>query len=254
MNDESEEGSVLIHHSSFISGDWLMQEGQLLLWGEVAVGKTTLLATGLLAYPDRLPDIDWAAEPLEEKEKVLRHWRLLRINQHIEQTTRVTTLELALKNGNKLIVNDIQGRLSRDPLQEESFRRGQQQGFLFVCEWEGADLPKHMAVVEQGLALCQQRKFGIAITKSDRGLLFDDPHWHAPIGWWREHACWKPHARVLERFGERVWPTSAYGFDDDGRCACLLGEFGQVLPYGIRPVNVEAPFRWFFQELGLWQP
>ncbi len=55
----------------------------------------------------------------------------------------------------------------------------------------------------------------------------------------------------MEPFGAQVWPTSAYGHDADGRPACLLGEFGQLIPFSIRPRNVELPFRWFFRELGL---
>jgi hypothetical protein len=92
---------------------------------------------------------------------------------------------------------------------------------------------------------------GLAITKCERGLDTDDPHWLAPLGWWEEHPCWLPYRGVLRFFGNRVWPTSAYGFDRDGRPACLLGEFGQLMPYNIQPKNVAVPFRWFFKELGL---
>jgi hypothetical protein len=124
---------------------------------------------------------------------------------------------------------------------------------LFVCEWLGADVANDMAAVESALHLCRNLKVGLALTKSERGLDADDPHWDAPPGWWRQHDCWRPYRQVFEAFGDRVWPTSAYGFDSDGRPACLLSEFGQLMPFQIAPRNVEAPFRWFIRELGLWQ-
>jgi hypothetical protein len=226
----------------------------LLLWGEQAVGKTTLMVTGLLAYPDRLPPINWMAEPREEKEKLHRWWRELSLNQNLVGTMKHQTLTLELTNGNRLLIRDIQGLLSRKPLEEESFRRaGQGQGVLFVCEWAGPSIANHLAAVEAALTLCRGIPFGLALTKSEKGLSGDDPHWHAPAGWWRQHACWRPYTRILEAFGDRVWPTSAFGFDEDGRSCCLLDEFGLLMPYQIRPRNVEAPFRWFLQELGLWQ-
>ncbi len=231
-----------------------MTEGTLLLWGDVAVGKTTLLTTGLLAHRDRLPEIDWAAEPLEEKKRLFHSWQALRENRRLPGTLRVNTLELALGNGNRLSVRDVQGMMVRQPFDEPTFRQPtRQRGVLFVCEWQGAEIASHLTAVEAALNFCRDVHVGLALTKCERGLEADDPHWAAPLEWWAEHECWKPYGHILSQFKERVWPTSAYGFDDEGRPACLLGEFGQVLPYRIRPRNVEAPFRWYFTEMGLWQ-
>jgi hypothetical protein len=236
-----------------------MSAGELLLWGETQVGKTTLLATGLLAHPDRLPRIVWPVgsegkedEKARVKEVVMKHWMALGLNQPTEATAAVMELELPLANSNKMTVRDIRGGMTRNPFDEDVPRPWETHGILFVVEWEGKDVARHMNVVQTILPMCRGQKMGLAITKCDRGLDAHDPHWDAPPGWWREHACWRPYARVLEAFGAQVWPTSAYGFDADGRPACLLNEFGKVLPYRVAPRKVEVPFRWFFQELGLW--
>jgi hypothetical protein len=230
-----------------------MTEARLLLWGETQVGKTTLLATGLLAHPERLPDIDWSADEDDARAVLVRHWGDLSRNLLLEPTAKATDLALPLTNGNRLLVRDIRGGDSINPHAEEAFRQpfGTAQGVLFVIEWEGRDVARHKAAIRSALPLCRGRKVGLAVTKCERGLDADDPHWRAPPGWWREHAFWADHADLLEPFGAQVWPTSSYGYDADGRPACLLGEFGQLIPYQIRPRNVELPFRWFFRELGL---
>ena len=54
--------------------------------------------------------------------------------------------------------------------------------------------------------------------------------------------------------GVEAWFASGYDLlltPTLGEPPCLLGEFGQLIPFAIRPRNVELPFRWFFRELGL---
>jgi hypothetical protein len=86
----------------------------------------------------------------------------------------------------------------------------------------------------------------------DQALEVDDPHWLAPPRWWEEHEDWRRHGELLSHFEDRVWPTSAYGFSEDGRPACLLNEMGDIVPYRIAPRNTTAPFVYFIRELGLW--
>jgi hypothetical protein len=229
-----------------------MAEGRLLLWGETQVGKTTLLAAGLLANPELLPTVDWTAHPDDACQDVVRHWGQLRRNELIEATVQVRTLNLLLGNGNTVIIEDIRGGSVREPFGEAFPSLKQAGGVLFVTQWKGRDVARHMEAIEVGLQLCQNKKVGLAFTKCEAWLDADDPHWDAPPGWWREHARWDGREeKVLEKFGAQVWPTSAYGFDPDGRPACLLGEFGQVMPYRVSPRNVARPFAWFLQELGL---
>jgi hypothetical protein len=162
-------------------------------------------------------------------------------------------LTLTLRNGNRLTVRDIRGGDSREPFGVVGNPANEvPQGVLFVTEWEGLDIAQHFAAVEAALPLCRGRKVGLALTKCEKELDAEDPGWRGVEGWWREHDCWRPYEAVLGRFGRQVWATSAYGYDEDGRPACLLGEFGQVMPYQVEPRNVAAPFAWFFKELGLW--
>jgi hypothetical protein len=237
-----------------------MVEGQLLLWGAKGVGKTTLLAAGLPGHrrSGLLPEVLWDApsdddptRPDEQRVSVLLHWDALHRNQVLPATAEVTDLILPLVNGNRLIVRDIRGGDVRNP-QNEPLLRAPNTGVLFIVEWPEAHIGEHLNAVRLALELCPAQTLGLALTKCERGLDADDPHWLGPLGWWREHPGWRAHEDVLKRFGDRVWPTSAYGFDGDGRPACLLDEFGQVVPYNIRPRNAVVPFRWFFKELGVW--
>jgi hypothetical protein len=238
------------------------RRAHLILWGEVKVGKSTLLVTGLCADEGRLPPIQWRA-PNGDDEKgdkarawVAQQWRRLQLGWPIPQTVeegRVLELPIGERGENVLRIVDIQGKKSQDAANAlRLIPQDEPAGVLFVCGWASRGTAESLAAIAGALPIFAGHPTGLALTKCDRALEADDPHWLGPPGWWAEHNAWKPHAPLLERFGDRVWPTSAYGFSEEGRPACLLDEFGGLVPYRIAPRNSAAPFVHFIRELGLW--
>jgi hypothetical protein len=227
--------------------------GHLILWGETAVGKSTLCIAGLSVAEFQVP-IDWTAPGAEQRAWVQSDWRRLSLGYPLPQTGREgRTVELPVIGGGLLRIVDIQGRSSQEAGNAlKLIPRDEPFAGLFVCSWADQRTEQYLAVIDSVLNYFQGRPVGLAVTKSDRGLDAFDPHWHAEPGWWAEHPCWRPHERILRRFGPNVWPLSAYGFNNDGQPCCVLDEFGNVLPYRIQPRNVSAPFNWAFKELGLW--
>lgn len=229
----------------------------LLFWGERGVGKTTLLTAGmqeLLAAERRSPaetlGIEWKRVPADQRQLMDSYMRQLSSTGKLPGTAEAQDLDLGLAGDRVLRVRDIKGEISRRAMNlDEQLTRGGKCGVLFVCAWEEGALADHMRVIRNALRECQGLSLGVAITKAENGLDADDPHWLAPPDWWRDHACFRAHADVLVTMGERVWPTTAFGYDGEGRPACLLGEFGQLLPLQRSPRNVDAPFRWFVREL-----
>ncbi len=229
-----------------------MAEKKLVLWGATQVGKTTLLASGLLSGTNRLPGIDWEAS-IESVEGVVRErWRRLKRNMPILATERMEDVTLFFDNGGHLVIRDIQGGLTgqTDKLHVQELLK-EADGILVVMEWMGANLEEQMNAVEIAATIFSNRLIGLAFTKCERELRANDPRWNAEPGWWNNERTYGEFSGVLERFGGAVWPTSAFGFDKNGRPACVLGEFGQLLPYGVRPRAVNEPFEWFFREMGL---
>jgi hypothetical protein len=56
---------------------------------------------------------------------------------------------------------------------------------------------------------------------------------------------------MLEGFGDRVWPTSSFGYGNEDRPAVILGEYCQLLPYDPHPTNVWQPFCRFMEDVGI---
>jgi hypothetical protein len=234
------------------------KRGHLLLWGESASGKSTLLVAGLNAIPPDVVPIDWRGPGANDRAWVLSEWRRVAKGYPITQTSdEGSQLDLPLLDGRgRLLVKDIAGtNATKTDLALKLIPEAEPVAVVFVCRWPALtddQTQNDVGAIRVTLPVCARAKIGLALTKCDRGLEADDPHWRAPPGWWAEHDCWRPYNEVLRRFGGAVWPTTAYGHDEEGRPACVLDEFGELMPYNIHPRNTEVPFRWAFQELGLW--
>lgn len=230
-----------------------MAAKKLLLWGETQVGKTTLLASGLLSRTDELPGVDWEAS-IESVEGVLRErWLRLCKNMPILGTAWREDVQLTFKNGEQLVVSDVQGGMTGETHQPDVQKLLKEaDGILVVMEWQPQNLASQMNAVEVATGLFANRVLGLAFTKCERAFSAGDPCWsNSSEDWWRKKHEYERYDHILSRFGSAVWPTSAFGYDDDHRPACVLGEFGQVLPYQVEPRNVRLPFELFFRELGL---
>jgi hypothetical protein len=238
------------------------EERRLLMWGATQVGKTTLLAFGLLHQWSLRPSINWGLSADASRNeargdvvaKLHRHYQGMARNRLGSPTLDRTDFTLVFDSGAHLKVRDIKGAQSRDPFEEEMLRHpAPRQGVLFMMEWAGDKIGEQMSAVHSGLMLCQstRQKVGLIITKCELELDDQDPAWRCRPGWWRDQPWLQPYQGIVSLFGNQVWATSTYGYDEGGRPCCVLDEFGRVMPYNLQPRNVGAPFRWVFQELGL---
>lgn len=240
----------------------------LLLWGNRAVGKTSVLAAGLLHDPTRFgppfPAIDWPASAQSLKESVEAEYARLRSNVLVVPTTdrQGIRTELTFRGGRRLVVQDVRGGLTQEPPGEEaSGFLAAASAVLFVLEWASPDQSRQLLAVEQALfRAAPGRPAGLAFTKCERDLDPGDPAWDvepatgAPADprWWAgRQAVTRDAARVLDRLAGPVWPTSVYGYNQDDRPACLLDEFGELIPFGIQPRNVADVLGWFFTQMGM---
>jgi len=223
----------------------------LLLWGDTQVGKTTLVAAALKGRQRELPMVDFVNSP--DVDTVLGYqWSRLQRNLLVMPTKHDKHLDvlLTLRDGGSLEVRDIPGALTAEvhkPEVRELVLRA--DAILLVAEWQARNLEGQMNAIGISWAILQERLTGLAFTKCERRLDAGDPEWRGEPGWWKSGGFRVKHEQLLEEFGEAVWPTSAYGYDADSRPNCLLGEFGQVIPFNVSPKNVAAPFQWFLKRL-----
>lgn len=222
----------------------------ILLWGDTQVGKTTLLACAFY-HGRRFPQIAWR-ESADSINMILgEHWQRLKDNRWVLATAeKRVDLLLTLNGGGWLQISDVQGgltgRLGQIPQQLKSA-----DAVLFFVDWTASEMGRQMAAIETAWNFVMDLPTGLVFTRCERGFAADDPAWKADRHWWRT-GRWAAHNRVIERFGDSVWPTSAYGYAGDTRLpAMVLGEFGELLPYRITPKRVQEPFEWIFKQLKL---
>jgi hypothetical protein len=239
-----------------------VDEKLLLLWGDVGSGKSCLLATGLLGprSRDRLEGlIDWSASSQEIHRGLQEHYRRL-FNGLPTVTTdgQPQPIRLRLRSGKGVLLQDIRGEWTRAPEEETTHRLlSKADAVLFVAAWRARESRRQFEAIRAALRALDRRPCGVAFTKCEEGLAYGHPDWaeaerlaagQPPSGWWRRAAVWAPdEAHTLERVGQ-VWPTSAYGFHQ-GRPACLLDEFGEMIPYSISPLNTTEVLEWFLRQL-----
>ncbi|MGC3970367.1 MAG: hypothetical protein QM775_24450 [Pirellulales bacterium] len=229
----------------------------LLLWGATQAGKTTLITSALMHQADSLPplfDRTESRDALVEKGIMQGMHRLLEGRPIASTTSDTIDITLTIDRGASLRLRDIRGGIVVDGTE---FKRWAHEvdGILFIVECGGPRHAQQMAAVNSLLSLVSkdQVKIGLAITKCERILCPSDSAWNAEFECWRQpgfQELWRPFESTLKAFGDAVWPVSAFGYDED-RPACVLTEFGRLLPYGVRPKNVCLPLRWFLREFGL---
>lgn len=223
----------------------------LLLWGDTQVGKTTFLTTALGLCVDELAAIDRmkSARALSGLFPDVRKLRTQRLTQptavlHID-------LEIDLAEGRRVRVRDVQGGITRS-VQEQSVAERVEDAdvILFLVEWRARDIENQMNAIFGAWNLSERARRGLVFTKVEMHLEEGDPPWQALPHWWNSEEWLRPYEAMLQKFGEAVWPISNYGYDSNtGYPAVILGEFGQELPYRIKPCNVHRPFQWAFEHL-----
>lgn len=227
-------------------------EKTLLLWGDTQSGKTTLLTAALSSREDRPVGVSRQEARGEVLRALFDKWTLLRRGRYVPATSdALVDLVIPLDRPDCSVrVRDVRGGLVLEAGQD-SVRDAilSADGCLFVLEWSGRDLGRQRLAIEGALPLLREKPCGVVFTKCELALPYHDDSWlRLRRDWWKS-GPWGG-VDVIERFGDAVWPASAYGFEPTTlRPALVLSEFGRVLPFSVNPRGVWEPFEWMFERL-----
>jgi hypothetical protein len=225
-----------------------MSSRQLLVFGGTRSGKTALVCTGLWDNIGRLPGINTSGMD----HKIMKNYQSLKQNRPIDGTAATVDCKVLLTGDQGVWqIRDMKGGDVHDhgksfPLLEEA------AGVLFVVAWESVNFNSRMDVIQTHFQAVSQNSslwIGLAITKSERAIAANDTAWECESNhnWWHGRQPWSNYQELLQKFGQRIWVTSSFGYDIDQRPACILDEFGQMIPYGVQPRNVWMPFANFLR-------
>lgn len=224
----------------------------LLLWGDTQVGKTTLIVTALGPSVDTIGVID-RLKSAKATGALFADLQRLRTQRLTGGTTQShVDVDLWLSDGRCVRVRDIRGGLTRVVDKDHVIERLTGASVvLFVVEWKARDVENQFNAIRGAWDHLLGAKCGLVFTKCETDFKKEDRAWKGENGWWKEFGWLGAYHEVVSRFGEAVWPTSSVGYDlRTGYPAVILGEFGQLLPYHVCPLNVHAPFDWAFRQIG----
>ncbi|NVB39837.1 hypothetical protein G6O69_18485 [Pseudenhygromyxa sp. WMMC2535] len=222
------------------------------MWGSSQVGKTTYMTMALSHRSvSRLFDRERSERALAT---LLGSRRRLMSQQGMNPTSvSPAPLQLTLAAGQEVALSDVRGGdtqlLGQDRVAD---RLKQADVILFFVSWRSSNLGHEFLAVRDGLDATPTKRWGLVFTKCETAFDLRDDDWECSEGWWRERELLRPHASIIELFGDAVWPISSFGYDrETGRPAVMLDEFGNELPWNIRPKNVEVPLLWALKQVGI---
>jgi hypothetical protein len=233
-----------------------MEDRVLLFWGDIGAGKTSLLATGLLgrvAYT-RLDVVDWGLSLPSVQDGLMAQYRRLTTNLVTIPTTGIPPgVRVRLRGTDRAVLfQDMMGEHARHAERPEPRQLLEgAHAVLFVLAWSAGEWGRQFDAIAAALPAVGDRPSALAFTMCERVLEREHPAW-LPGGeqteWWADLADWNGHEETLRKFGA-VWPTSSYGFSPAGDPACVLDEFGEMIPYNIDPMNCTRLLGWFLGRL-----
>jgi hypothetical protein len=243
----------------------------------MGVGKTSFLAAGLVSPAASTRSgrrVDWSASDDAYKQLQLA-WTRLEENENVPNTNPLEMpMALELTGGGRVVLRDVRGgatlRVYEEGNKDLIGRLVGARGVLFMLEWPGPESAGQIAALLQGANQLGERLAdkvtGVAFTRCERYLRHEDRLWELsqaeaaiwagpkPVRerWWYGslRSLQNEELELLNRLGP-AWLTSAFGFrrEQNGRPACLLDEFGGVIPYGVQPRNVVEVIEWFLHRL-----
>lgn len=230
------------------------REPTVMFWGETQVGKTSLFATAFCGEEGEKLASAFSTFDREKNFHNLARlnalFQVLKAGQKIEATgdERPHNFELAFSDRKNIVFQDIKGSLVGEWNHNDIIKKEVEEADVLLCviQWKSPFLIRELNAIYSILPYCKN-KIGLIFTKAEKGLAHDDPAWNAELGWWRSLDWLQDKSGLLEHFEERIWPVSCYGFQEDGTPSLSLGEFGQLIPYNIKPKNVLAPIIWSIQ-------
>jgi hypothetical protein len=228
--------------------------GEVILWGQSQVGKTSALAAYFWnAMPEWVDRTDPATQ--DTIEKLGRIYRTLQRNRLPDGTVSVQSYPLrhALR-GVELRFRDMRGEDSGEPSAEQVQAIRSAAAVIVFVSWPGeSDVQRWIAARTPLLHLVHGTPCVLVVTKVETHLtrselsacMLDDPVDEA-----RRRQLPEQFVQLLGSFPRQaIFFISAFGYLDDGMPAQYLDEFGRVVPSGISPVNVQMPFDYVVKEV-----
>lgn len=216
------------------------------LRGQTGTGKTTFAAAlvGSRSYPHFDP-LDERARPTVRG--LTEQWDKLYNNQLPQGTIQSQTYTLALADGTLVELNDIRGAHSSNPLTnpKEADAMIVADAVLVFLEWptKGGDTAIQVSSIRTMLAQLKSLDHVVlVVTKAELGMTREEL-----IAWERDRSvlkrvaqsCPKEFRQLLDDFPAwRTVPITVYGYDDNGRPAHYLDEFGRCVPLTPSPLHV----------------
>ncbi len=200
---------------------------RLLLLGAPGSGKTCLLATALYGTGAG-SGLDHGRSAATLFARLLPDWERLGAGRLPPSHGRNgLDLEVWTESGARVT---IQERVEAGPVREP----GTAVLLVVGCGDPGAELPALPGVPDP-------ETDRVVLTRVDRVAGEEHQVWNGEPGAWKRLLP-PPLASRIEALGLPVVPTSAFGYSETtGFPAWLAGEFGQAIPYRIRPREVEVP-------------
>jgi len=224
------------------------------------VGKTSLLATALYHTDQKvkLPGIDWSRCGGATVRVVAQHWQRLNTERWVRPTSEEhIDLDLTLSDGGIVRIRDVRGQITQEiqqPWVQEQLEEA--DAFLFLLEWRAREVARQIDAIRNSHQFWGTKPRALTFTKCERHLPQNHPAWSRTQDWWHgEEWCLRREDELKEWFDDRIWPSTAYGYSGStGDPAIILSEFGQALPFGVRPQGVAAPLAYLLGELGVCRP
>lgn len=231
---------------------------EIALWGYTQVGKTTALAT--YVWGSRRPlwtDGQYGLNsPIAELEKI---WQTLLENRPPLATMRSEEYLLWHRELQRpFCFRDMRGGAAVATQQAEDIPMTQlmqrADAVIAFIPWPNSDgAVMQLQALNRALFFIQDRPLAVAITKVEMHLrpaelaafTLGDTVAEA-----RRHNLPTPFIEILERVPPGAcFPISVYGYRDDGYPAHYHDEYGKLVPWGVRPVNVSLPFDYVIERL-----
>jgi hypothetical protein len=235
-----------------------LKERRVALWGALQVGKTTALAT---YFGRQIPA--WVDQENAENRRLLRDfrqtWDVLRRNQLVAGTTFPTLFSLRHRDGTVTSFRDMRGsktRFSNQNVEDTDFLFKADAALVF-CQWPGTSMADDENALANALIdLLPERPTSLVITKCEAHLSEGEFLQFAadPLAFARLQTSLSPLVPLLEKFLAhfkrlQIAPITVYGWNG-GRPAHFHDEFGRLVPWNIRPADVERPFEFVLHALG----
>jgi hypothetical protein len=234
-------------------------DGVIGLWGARSVGKTSLLSAAFLGSNELKERIDSARSP--DLGRLFGDYYNWLTQSHTQPTARTEAdFTFTTTSGRSFRVRDVSGGATiSDSAQEIAARLADVDILLLLLDSSGLNLPDQFASILRAELGFQgpPLRIGLVCTKcEEKWLMKGADGWRAERGWWREAvqtiAGVGQYAKRLAEFEDRVWPVSAFGFDEFGRPSVILDEFGNRVPFNVSKessIGVARPFLWALDQL-----